>query len=260
MENLSRFGSEYIPLVSETSTRLRLLIPFSRIAWFTVSLPFLGFVFCVCWSILYNFKEANFTHCEVYNFLPSISAAIGHYKPQSDVWKAAIAIQAHTRVLVLIMYYRHYKETVYKWAQFVSRIALAAYAIENTALVTLSFWSSHDNYALHKLSFITFLIMSLLHMSLSCMITRSCRSPAKDAVEASSFKWKWRMLFANVSSILLACYFFYRHNKYCEANVYSLFAMSEYMVVLTNMGFHMTAAWDFAGRKFLISLKGLRII
>lgn len=256
----SRFGSEYIPLVKDESTKFRLMIPFSKIAWFTVSLPFFGFLFCVVWSVLYNFESATYTHCKVYNFLPSISAAIGHYKPQRDVWRAAIATQAHTRVLVLIMYYRYYRETVYKWAHAVSNLALVTYAVENTALVTLSFWSSNENYALHKLSFITFLVMSLLHMTLSCMITRSCRSPAKDAVEASSFRWKWRMLSANISSILLACYFFYRHNTYCEINVYSLFALAEYMVVLTNMGFHMTAAWDFAGRSLLVSSKGLRLI
>lgn len=79
-------------------------------------------------------------------------------------------------------------------------------------------WQYSNFTALHKLAFITFLIASLLHMILSCILTRHCRGPAKNTVESDSFKWKMRMLLANISSILLACYFFYRHNKYCETN------------------------------------------
>ena len=70
--------------------------------------------------------------------------------------------------------------------------------------------------AFHKISFITFLIMALVHMLLACLIMKSCQSPTKDALEANSLKWKWRLMLLNVASILLACYFFYRHNKYCE--------------------------------------------
>lgn len=91
----------------------------------------------------------------------------------------------------------------------------------------------------------------------------------------------------NVLSILIACYFFYRHNRYCEPlgkilidiviiicssvilvvlenryaiSVYSMFALSEYGVVLSNMGYHLTAALDFATTRLMISGNRLRII
>ncbi|XP_015606499.1 post-GPI attachment to proteins factor 2-like [Cephus cinctus] len=255
-----RFDPEYSPLVKEESSRYRIVLPFSKVAWFTVSLPFVAFLFCIGWSILYNFEHATSTHCKVYNFLPSVSAAIGHYRPQKDVWKAAIALQATIRVLVLVMYFQYYKETVHSLAQGLSNIALMLYIIENTALVTLSFWSSDENYAFHKLSFITFLITSLVHMVLTCLIMKHYRNISRNALETDSLKLKWRFLFFNVASILMACYFFYRHNKYCEPLVYSMFALTEYMVVISNMGFHVTAAWDFAGRSLLISGNGLRIV
>ncbi|CAK9821141.1 Post-GPI attachment to proteins factor 2 [Anthophora plagiata] len=256
----SRIGSEYIPLVEDEMSKARLVLPFAKLAWFTVSLPFLAFIFCIVWSIVYNFEHSTSTHCKVYNFLPSVSAAIGHYKPQRSVWKTAIAMQALTRILVLMMYRRYYKEHIFKWAESICNIATAIYAIENISLVTLSFWTSDENYAFHKLSFITFLITSFVHMLIVYYIMRYCHIVTKEPSENTSLKWKWRSMMSNVLCIMFACYFFYRHNKYCEPLVYSLFALSEYGVVLSNMGFHSTAAWDFANSRLMISGTGFRII
>jgi len=142
-----------------------------------------------------------------------------------------------------MLYYRYYKEHVYKWAQYLSNIALVMYAIENTSLVTLSFWTSDENYgmqthvsenlhmnikcvmwltsyivfltAFHKMSFITFLMTSFIHMFLAHYIMKSCLNIAKGSNDAS-LRWKRKSMMLNVLSILMACYFFYRHNRYCE--------------------------------------------
>lgn len=58
--------------------------------------------------------------------------------------------------------------------------------------------------------------MSLVHMSLSCYIVKNCRNIFRDANETRSYTLKIRALTWNVLSILLACYFFWRHNQYCE--------------------------------------------
>jgi len=69
--------------------------------------------------------------------------------------------------------------------------------------------------AFHKMSFITFLITSFIHMFVAYYIMKSCLNIAKGLNDAS-LKWKRRSMMLNVLSILTACYFFYRHNKYCE--------------------------------------------
>lgn len=60
-----------------------------------------------------------------------------------------------------------------------------------------------------------FLITSFIHMFLAYYIMRNCLNIAKDFHD-TSLKWKWRSMMLNVFSTLIACYFFYRHNKYCE--------------------------------------------
>lgn len=40
-------------------------------------------------------------------------------------------------------------------------------------------------------------------------------------------------------------------------SVYSMFALFEYGVVLTNMGFHILAVWDFYDKTVIISTKGI---
>lgn len=52
-------------------------------------------------------------------------------------------------------------------------------------------------------------------------------------------------MLANMFCFVVALYFYYRHNTYCEPGMYTAFAFMEYLIVLSNMGFHMAAYYDF---------------
>lgn len=57
--------------------------------------------------------------------------------------------------------------------------------------------------------------------------------------------------------LFMSMYFFYRHNTYCEPFLYTLFALSEYLIIIFNICFHLTAYYDFHGRRIsLLSLGG----
>ena len=58
--------------------------------------------------------------------------------------------------------------------------------------------------------------MSFIHMILSYIIARNCRNVIREINDNISLKWKFNSMIVNIIAILLACYFFYRHNKYCE--------------------------------------------
>jgi len=49
----------------------------------------------------------------------------------------------------------------------------------------------------------------------------------------------------NFLSGLLATCFYFHHNLYCQSGTYTLFAVSEYIVLLSNIGFHFQAYYDF---------------
>ena len=48
-------------------------------------------------------------------------------------------------------------------------------------------------------------------------------------------------------------FLYYVHNEYCPPYVYSLFCLSEYAFVLTNMAYHMTAYYDFFASEVVVT-------
>ncbi|XP_067009488.2 post-GPI attachment to proteins factor 2-like [Anabrus simplex] len=241
-----------VPLYHRTEG-FTLRIRFEKLVWGTVSLPLLSFIFCIIWSILYNFEKSTYTHCEVSNVLPSVSTAIDVDSTQRYVWRIAIVIHAVPRFLVVPLYYRYYEEVLDKRIQFMAKITSCLNVVEIWALIGLTFISSAENNVAHVSFFIIFMMTSELYMILACFLLQCKWRTPPDNIEAHSLRVKCKVLIINVISLAMALYFFFRHNWHCEAYVYTVFALCEYVVVLTNMAFHMTAIWDFHGRELIVS-------
>lgn len=86
---------------------------------------------------------------QVPNYLPSISAAIGGYIPQRNVWRICIALHAFPRFLIAVAYFRfHMRFLVEKWRKLYSTLAglcTLLHVVENFALVVLTYISSLDD-------------------------------------------------------------------------------------------------------------------
>ncbi|CAG9819889.1 unnamed protein product [Phaedon cochleariae] len=250
MSKEARYGllySEY-----EFSTYAR--IPFEKFVLIIVCFPLFAFIFCVTYSVLFNFESATYTHCDVYNMLPSISAAIGNFSPQKQIWQVAIAIHAIPRFYVAFEYWNYHYSVLRSQDLWIARLAFPLNILENVALIVLSFFTSSKSYAVHEKAFITFIVGSEIYMILTCILQSRFKKQSR-----ISLKWKKRFLFINVVCIITAVYFFMRHNSFCEPYVYTLFALSEYIVVLSNMAFHLTAYFDFQNKDLVIYKHGLAL-
>lgn len=220
------------------------IISFSKLAIFTVALPLCGFMFCIIWSLAYNFVESTSTHCGVQNYLPSVSASIGSFSPQKFVWRFTIAVHSAPRYLVSFIYY---------FLIHGSKSLLWLNLVEISALLGLTVVSSTEifckyNFIIKKLFFCNNFFLSVFHAyCFMGFIICSFFGMIIHLIQVNLWsKFKLRLFCINTISWIMALYLYVRHNHHCETGIYTLFALAEYIFVISNMIFHFQAYYDFS--------------
>lgn len=101
---------------------------FQSLASATATSQISALVFCLAWSVRFNFYESTATHCMVENYLPSLSATLD-FTPQRDVWRSCIGLSSLPRYFIAYLYYK---------VVFKSFPLLCLHWLEITALIGLS--------------------------------------------------------------------------------------------------------------------------
>ncbi|XP_056229522.1 post-GPI attachment to proteins factor 2-like isoform X2 [Seriola aureovittata] len=217
-------------------------ISFTTCVLTTVCLPLLGLIACVFISSVFHFEDSTGTHCQVPNYLPSISASIS-LSPECHIWRFCIGLHSAPRFLVAFTYFKFYKTRfASKFPESpLSCLNLAFSISENLGLLLLTYVSSSETYC-----------GSLIYMLITCRLWKSIKKYSLSPEDAKSHHWKVRFLLLNISFLAFAGFFYWKHNMYCESGSYTLFAVFEYLVVFSNMAFHLTAVWDFKSQEVMV--------
>ncbi|XP_070552590.1 post-GPI attachment to proteins factor 2-like [Ptychodera flava] len=222
-----------------------------------VALPLLSFTVCVVSSLLFDFERAVGTHCRVANYLPTVSAAIS-LSPQSYIWRFCIALHTTLRLFLITVYYDYYKKTgelnSLPWFLWLCKLTFLLQFTEILSLLGLTVVSSSENTSVHEGFFVTFMVTSLcymLAMSVQYYLSRNKRWKNFTKEERKQ-QYRLVLLFlVNISTFFISIYFFFRHNWYCEPGIYTLYALFEYIVIITNIAFHTAEAHDVIDKEFV---------
>ncbi|TKR67150.1 hypothetical protein L596_023346 [Steinernema carpocapsae] len=192
------------------------------------------------------------THCLVYNFLPSISAAIGDSETARSIWRILIFVHILPRYITCVAYLNFFFHSPYSSTNsFLFTLVTVSTAAFNffelNSLLLLTVFTSNEHHGLHVFGFSSFQICALIYMSCHVLLFKRSGRSLSGRLARHSYKFKHKCLFATVLLLGLCTYFYYRHNKYCEPFVFSAFAFFEYLLVVANVLFHSTIRFDLRG-------------
>lgn len=102
--------------------------------------------------MIFQREEVNTTICDVYNFIPSISAITG-ISPQRYIWRIGVALHCSPRLLIASVYYTYYsglainldqsdRPRFKKWVDINYWLNL----MENLSLIGVTYISNKENY------------------------------------------------------------------------------------------------------------------
>uniref|UniRef100_A0A914HWV8 Post-GPI attachment to proteins factor 2 n=1 Tax=Globodera rostochiensis TaxID=31243 RepID=A0A914HWV8_GLORO len=261
---LTPYDTFYGPSVMQIFGEEELLsVQFKYLVFFIAGCPLGAFLLCLFLSIILHYEQAVWTHCEVTNWLPSLSSAVSSFAPERYIWRLFIGFHGTPR-LVLAFAFKNFLITsslwpspFRPWYRWASQFSCALNLCEILSLVLLSSISSTEDHFLHALSFCGFALFAHFYMFISIWLFDFSGRRRSSKLGELSFQYKVLCCVGSVLSLVFALYFYYRHNRYCESGVYTLFALSEYSLILFNILFHSTLYYDFHSRTLTLNTAAL---
>lgn len=137
---------------SGQNSLFELKIPFQSLAVTTATTQISSLVFCLAWSVKFNFYESTATHCRVDNYLPSLSATLD-FTPQRDVWRTCIGLSGVPRYFIAYLYYQIiFKSKPLLWLHWIEISALIGLSIVDSIRYFCKYSDSNMRYMTNHFS------------------------------------------------------------------------------------------------------------
>lgn len=203
---------------------------------------------CCIWSYLYNRRSVMQVICKTgvfyNNYVPSISATTGDHAPQRYFWRIGVCLNVVERLWAELLVHLATKQRGARaghgsWYARLNTLKTVLFYVEQAGLILLTYVSSRDHFPTHAVGFSTYGICQSLYIYLSLALFSWTRLSGESSVAEHKYHGrKVALAVVNQVCLFLGIYLYLRHEAYCEPGVYSLFGLTEYILVFSNIAFH----------------------
>ncbi|EDW65027.1 uncharacterized protein Dvir_GJ19646 [Drosophila virilis] len=198
-------------------------------------------IYTILMTLIYDFENSTYTHCEVVNILPSMSAVI---RQQQQLWIFIVWLQLPARLLAAWLYWR-YRRRGLPWLASLLKCLSLLFLVQNTLSSISMAHYGHLSGTFHNATALSSWISGLGLLGLSHMSQRYCASEPMAPHERLSNRIKRKLLIMTCTAMLVMWPFYVLHTGYCMTMAYSVFSFCEYTLTLSIACHIWTSYLDF---------------
>ncbi|EKM57828.1 uncharacterized protein PHACADRAFT_171045 [Phanerochaete carnosa HHB-10118-sp] len=235
-----------VPKQHET-TRTAITIPASRLAVWHTYLSFAAFLSALFIGVALHYKKIVKNGVAGYpeEWFPSVSATIGDWYPERNIFQILIALNSGPRFTLLILQY---------YLQRIHSSTLPTVLFVVGVLRTLScggwvFITSTDDHDWHDILMVLYIVLNLPWMYGNISATKDARIRRKRRVLAILF----------FLSIVPMVYFFMQHKVHRVPGAYTHYAFFEWSLIILDILYDAVARYDFEAANLSVSIGSLAV-
>jgi hypothetical protein len=223
--------------------------------------------FCLLIALYFHYSKVIKNHCKVWEFWPSISATIGDYKPEMNIWRITIALVSGPRFIISFLNYQFLSDSLIENKYFILlKIGIFIDIIRIFAAGGWTYISSSEYLLYHDICFVLYISFSFLWFFIHTSLFKITKIHPimknqqnynmislenKRIIKSYNIKW-WCFLIQFITFIISVYIYIVEHNLKCTAGAYSFYSLLEWLLAICNICYDTSSYLDF--QKYNLSI------